>query len=53
MSRSNLYFFAAAMFLIAAMAWGLSGQTVGFAAIAIAIAAVMLVLGVRERGRAG
>ena len=50
MSRSNLYFFAAVMFLIAALAWGISGQTVGFAV--IAIAAVMLVLGVRERGRA-
>lgn len=47
MSRSNLYFFAAVMFLIAALASGLSGQTAGFTVIALAV--VMLVMGIRER----
>jgi hypothetical protein len=48
-SRSSLYFFAAVMFLIAALAWGLSGQGIGFAL--LVLVAAMLALGIHERGR--
>lgn len=49
MSRTSAWYIAATFFFIAALVWGLTGQPIGFAL--IAVAAVMLVLGLREGRR--